>query len=401
MVDDFGFVLLHSSELTPHHQNTKARNRKSGRSMANQEKWDVVVVGAGPGGCVSAKKCAQGGLSTLLLEKRKLPRDKVCTGMIMGPWAKGIVEQEFGKIPFDILTDPFYLKGIMLHIPGAESKTVANAMPIGWRRDIDYWMCQKAVEAGAELRDRAKVTGVGLSDTGYEVAVQRGQETDRYRARFVIGANGADAAIRKFIFPDYRTKARAAFRQCYQAQLTLDKYYFHWFFPYVSPSPRFDVIHKGPFFLTEGGGIKKLAGEIREILKDYGFDPESRPLWRDGCLMLPLSYDLFKGQFGPAKDNILLVGDAGGFGIPFTVEGVGPALKSGCLAAEAVLEAVSLGRKADGIYAKKIEGIIDILQHLRSVEKRMKDAAAQGPEALARAMAGFIEESFRVCADSA
>ena len=55
------------------------------------EKWDVIVVGAGPGGAAASKRCAEAGLWTLVLEKRALPRDKVCSGMIMGPWAQEII----------------------------------------------------------------------------------------------------------------------------------------------------------------------------------------------------------------------------------------------------------------------------------------------------------------------
>jgi len=33
--------------------------------------YDVIVVGAGPGGSISAKICAENGLRTLLLEKRQ------------------------------------------------------------------------------------------------------------------------------------------------------------------------------------------------------------------------------------------------------------------------------------------------------------------------------------------
>lgn len=44
---------------------------------------DVIVVGAGPGGCAAAKNCAELGLKTMLLEKKKLPREKLCTGMVM------------------------------------------------------------------------------------------------------------------------------------------------------------------------------------------------------------------------------------------------------------------------------------------------------------------------------
>lgn len=114
-------------------------------------------------------------------------------------------------------------------------------------------------------------------------------------------------------------------------------------------------------------------------------------------MMLPADFDLFDHQYGPAKDNVLLVGDAGAFTIPFTVEGVGAALKSGSLAAAAVLEAVKLGRTADVIYASKIKSVVQLLRRLRSQERKMKDAAAQGAEGLALAIAEYIEESFYIC----
>ena len=53
---------------------------------------DVIVVGAGPAGSAAAKRCAEYGLDTLILEKRRLPRDKVCSGMIMGPAAHTLIK---------------------------------------------------------------------------------------------------------------------------------------------------------------------------------------------------------------------------------------------------------------------------------------------------------------------
>ena len=41
--------------------------------------FDVLVAGAGPGGSVAAKRCAELGLKTLLVERRRLPRDKEAT----------------------------------------------------------------------------------------------------------------------------------------------------------------------------------------------------------------------------------------------------------------------------------------------------------------------------------
>ena len=44
--------------------------------------YDVIVVGAGPGGSTAARFCAQAGLKTLLIEKEKMPRYKACGGCL-------------------------------------------------------------------------------------------------------------------------------------------------------------------------------------------------------------------------------------------------------------------------------------------------------------------------------
>ena len=62
------------------------------------EKFDVVVVGAGPGGSSAAKKCVDGGLKTLLIDRRKLPRRKACSGIIDNI-SQNYVFENFGPIP--------------------------------------------------------------------------------------------------------------------------------------------------------------------------------------------------------------------------------------------------------------------------------------------------------------
>jgi len=44
--------------------------------------YDVIVVGAGPSGSITAKECAESGLKTLLLDKYIFPRQKICAGGI-------------------------------------------------------------------------------------------------------------------------------------------------------------------------------------------------------------------------------------------------------------------------------------------------------------------------------
>ncbi|MBM4333699.1 MAG: FAD-dependent oxidoreductase, partial [Deltaproteobacteria bacterium] len=42
--------------------------------------YDVIVVGAGPGGATAARVCARSGLKTLIIEKERFPRYKPCGG---------------------------------------------------------------------------------------------------------------------------------------------------------------------------------------------------------------------------------------------------------------------------------------------------------------------------------
>ena len=140
-------------------------------------KYDVIVVGGGPGGSAAAKRCAEHGLKVLLLEKRKRPRHKVCSGWLMGSFTQKIVDRVFGPVPLNVLNDPPHLSGFMIHAPGGKREIVEGKIPQAWRKDLDYWMNQKASEAGVEIWDESRVTSVTEDDEKCSVRlVRRGRE---------------------------------------------------------------------------------------------------------------------------------------------------------------------------------------------------------------------------------
>jgi flavin-dependent dehydrogenase len=359
-----------------------------------QKAWDIIVIGSGPGGSIAAKVCASAGLETLFLEKKGLPRDKVCTGMVMGPWAKNLIKEHFGDIPAEVLGDPGHYTGVTLHVGAENVAEVVSPIPVAWRKNLDYWMSRNAMQAGALCVDGARATTITPHKGGYEVEITReNKQREKLSARCVIGADGALSMVRKFIRPDLRVRYRPAYRECYREDLSIAKYRFHWFFPFVSPSPRFDVSYKEGFFLIEGGNIRRIKDNIREILRGFGFPPDARPVWRDGCVVADLYDDLLKGSFLPAKENVVLVGDAAGMLLPFTQEGIGSALKSGVLAAESVIEAIRGGGTAEERYLKKVRAVITVLKRLRALHVRMGDIAKEGPGALSEAMGEYIEKT--------
>ena len=312
---------------------------QAGTVTLNLEKFDVIVVGAGPGGSAAAMRCAQNGFRTLILEKRRLPRDKVCTGMVMGEWAKNIIREEFGDIPAGVLIDPGHLSGHMLHVPGIPAQVIECRTPIAWRKDLDSWMNQEAAKEGVKIKDRTRVVAVSHDDRGCDLTIEDQEGRKGFRTRFLIGADGATSVVRRSLFPTLKVRYSSPIRECYKGSLDIERDYCHWFFPKSLPRPRFDLHHKGDFFLIEGSGIRELREDIRLTLADYGFSANAQPLWRDGCAIPLLHKELTTGAFSPARSNTLLVGDAAGLIFPITFEGIGTALTSGLLAAEAITEA--------------------------------------------------------------
>jgi flavin-dependent dehydrogenase len=91
--------------------------------------------------------------------------------------------------------------------------------------------------------------------------------------------------------------------------------------------------------------------------------------------------ELSSGDFQPAKGNVLLVGDSGGF-MMWAGEGIGPGFKSGLLAAESIIAVVEDGVDADQVYLSKLEPMLKTFGEAHEVEKNIYTAAKGGGQAL-------------------
>jgi flavin-dependent dehydrogenase len=364
-----------------------------------EERFEVVVVGGGPAGASAASHCAQAGLETLLLERKRLPRDKVCSGMIMGRWAHRAIEAAFGAIPEEILADPRYLVGHVIHVPGTAPVTFPWRTPIAWREDLDGWMIRRAVAQGASLWEHARVIGMEDDGARYRLKIVRSHQEVTVSARFVVGAEGASSPLRSALFPDLQVRYSRPVRECYPGALALGRDHFHWFFPRRRPRPRFSVNHKDDVFILEGSGIPELRAEIAEMLSPHGFDPASTPASRDGCLIAVLHAALLAGRFRPARGRALLAGDAAGLILPITFEGIGTAVLSGRRACAAIVGALAGRGSAAEIYVKTLEPVVRGIARLAALEEELAARTDQGPTAVADALARAYQETARVQAE--
>ena len=129
-----------------------------------------------------------------------------------------------------------------------------------------------------------------------------------------------------------------------------------------------------------------VLGEVRllkdALNKEYHFDISQKPVWRGSCLEPVMYRQLTSQTFLPARGNALLVGDAAGFLLPVTGEGIGTAIKSGLLAASSIIRALETKEQPDEIYLTEIKGIISIFNEIYPWFRRIIEETRGGGHSL-------------------
>jgi len=321
------------------------------------ETFDVAIVGGGPAGSSCAAFCALAGLRTLVLEREKFPREKVC-GDCLNPSCWAVLEhlgvaQRVRDLPHSKLDSVEFI-AIDGHKVVVDLPTGHNCEVSVKRSLFDDLLLTRARDVGADVREGTTVTALANSNGekicsresaarpevdapqrhGYSCAWNI--ETDggeTFVARILIGADGRNSTVARL----RNLLARPAReRVALQAHI-----------PLPQNVGRRIILQ----FLPEGYSGQAPVNETQLNLCLVGTPPTISRLRKWAERHFEITPDqpwrtitpLTRSPVPCARENLLFIGDAARVVEPFTGEGIYYALRSGELAADAITK-ISRGK---------------------------------------------------------
>jgi menaquinone-9 beta-reductase len=287
----------------------------------------VIIVGGGPAGSSCAWRLKRLGIDCLILERAEFPRVKLCAGWIT-PEVFADLETEPSEYPYGLIT----LKH--LHISLRCFKFKLPTLQYSIRRyEFDHWLLRRS---GAVVDKHA----VG------EIRGENGEFVidDRYRCKYLIGAGGTGCPVRKLFFKDLKLRSgenlivtqEEEFRyawtdpKCYLWFMENGLPGYSWYVPKENGYLNIGVGGKAVGLKKQNDTIKRHWDMLTNKLEDRGLvcGYEYKPKGH--------SYYL-RSDINPYhRGNVFLIGDAAGLATVDMGEGIGPAIRSGLRAADAI-----------------------------------------------------------------
>lgn len=375
-----------------------------------ENEYDVIVVGAGCAGPAAAKKAAELGLKTLLLEKSQVPGEKNVSGTCLNGAALIIPELHY------LLEGPIEreIREMRTHHINKDRTTIFHEIPsegillLSVRRDhFDSWHTEQARKAGVDVKLSTTVVDIIEDDE-----TVKGVITDsgvQYYAKVVIDAAGVNSIVgrKAGLIPKRKGKNMILYTTVcvHLGKEIIDERFGDCIEYYLSPGiqhktwpwifPKKDTVTVGTGGYMDENLINDEFPNVNKYMDNFLNLPIVKKKLEGGKIVawgLHLEYDEVIER--RVKNGLILTGEAGGFVIPFLGEGMPEAFFTGIYAAEAAANAIKIGDCSKTKLSEKYEELIAdnfFMQAFRHVAAVNKEAIlTKSDEEITRMMQSVI-----------
>lgn len=331
----------------------------------NAGRHTVTIVGAGPGGLYAAMRLAQMGVAAIVLERAAFPRHKTCGDILTSNVLRSLHELDAGLVA-DLQTQPWAMelkatafgsaRSVGFVMPFHSPANVRMGLPscLSARRiDFDAWLLEIAQGMGVEVRQECAVRRVQESGAGLRLETSQGDlHTD-----YLILAAGANSPLVRELVPEHAILPRhsAVGSQLYFRDAMppdrpqLSEYYLFdrkfmpgglYLTPFADGTVNVNAVMRMDTYLRTKPRLPLL---MQEYLQAH---PQLRDRFAHATVEGPASgATLFFGtkRRPLSRGRCLLVGDAAGITDATNANGIGHAMVSGGMAAEAIHLALKNG----------------------------------------------------------
>jgi geranylgeranyl reductase family protein len=319
---------------------------------------DVLVVGAGPAGSACAQALAGAGLHTVLVDAHSFPRDKTC--------GDGLIPDAHAALArLGVLDEVMAVAHPVSHVaciaPRGGRVDVPGSLAVLPRRQLDHILCRAAQRAGAQffapVRFEAPLhEGGGSAGRVVGARLKAGEAAHELRARWVVLATGAapqatlaagmctrreptGVALRGYVKNEAMATRITALEVVWHKSLRKG---YGWIFPCGNGVFNIGtgVLHSRAELRDDGRRQKDI--NLRELFQAFTdcYAP-AHELMQGGTLLGDLKGAPLRCTLDGARTStpgLLVTGEAAGSTYSFTGEGIGKAMETGLLAAQALLD---------------------------------------------------------------
>ena len=333
---------------------------------------DVLVIGAGPAGSACAQKLAEAGRDVLLVDQHDFPRDKICgDGLIPDSHA---ALQRLGVFD-EVMAAARHVSHVRCVAPRGGVVDVPGQLSVLPRKLLDHILVRSAQRAGARLATPLRFEAPLLDGERVVGArLKAGDGSHEVRAGWVVLATGAvpqgliaaglcerrapsGVALRGYVKNDAMVGRISQLQIVWHPRLRGG---YGWIFP--APGGTFNIGAglTGSHVELKGGKGKMRSVNLREMFQAFAevYAPAGE-LMRSGTLLgelkgAPLRCSLLGARW--SRPGLLVTGEAAGSTYAFTGEGIGKAMETGMLAAQALQQ-----RGSDADIAQRYEATLRAL----------------------------------------